>query len=157
MEDQLPIAEALTHKPHNIVIGQQVDEGKVVLARQMRLDMTPGEARLWARLRRGALGSHFRRQQVIAGFIADFYCREAALAVEVDGATHDAAYDAERDRVFAEHGVAVLRFTNTQVRDEIGVVLYTIRQALRAKGDKPPERVVGTYPGASADPPETGR
>ncbi|MGH7913605.1 MAG: DUF559 domain-containing protein [Candidatus Binataceae bacterium] len=30
------------------------------------------------------------RGQVIAGFIVDFYCHSVALAIELDGAYHDA-------------------------------------------------------------------
>ncbi len=42
--------------------------------------MTPAEKILWQELRANKLGVHFRRQQVIAGFIVDFYCHKAALA-----------------------------------------------------------------------------
>ncbi len=51
-------------RPHNIVVGQRVSEGKVPLAQQMRREMTPMEAKLWRRLRGNGLGAHFRRQQV---------------------------------------------------------------------------------------------
>jgi very-short-patch-repair endonuclease len=118
-------------KPVKIVIGQPVSEVKVSLAREMRRNMTTAEAALWKRVSGNALGFHFRRQQIIAGFIADFYCHQAALVVEVDGDLHDAAYDAERDRIFAGLGLTTLRFTNQQVQEQIGVVLYQIRQHLR--------------------------
>jgi very-short-patch-repair endonuclease len=118
-------------KHFNIVMGQSVSEVKVRLAREMRRNMTMAEAALWKRVSGSALGFHFRRQQIIAGFIADFYCHQAALVVEVDGAIHDAAYDAERDRIFTGLGLTTLRFTNQQVQEQIGVVLYQIRQHLR--------------------------
>ena len=118
-------------KPVNIVIGQAVREGKALLARRMRQEMTPGEAKLWGRLRRSELGVNFRRQQVIDGFIADFHCHAAALVAGVDGAAHGPEYDAERDRIFAERGLTVLRVTNAQVRDQIGVVLYQTRYQIR--------------------------
>ena len=51
--------------------------------------MTPAEKILWNELRANKLGVHFRRQQVIAGFIVDFYCHKAGLVVEVDGDIHD--------------------------------------------------------------------
>ncbi len=75
--------------PQNIVIGQQVQETKAVLSRQMRREMTRAEAMLWMRLRRNGLGVDFRRQQIIDGFIADFYCHLAALVIEADGPIHD--------------------------------------------------------------------
>jgi len=148
MEEQNdpPDAHRNDAKPHNIVIGQRVSEEKVVLARRMRREMTPTEARLWARLRRSRLDTNFRRQQIVRGFFADFYCHGAALVLEVDGPIHDPTYDAERDRIFASLGITVLRFTNAQVENQIGLVLYQIRRWLRE----------GTHPGATAPDPETG-
>ena len=62
--------------------------------------------------------SDFGPQQILDGFIADFYCHSAALVVEVDGLLHDPEYDAERDRVFAARGILVLHFTNDEVREQ---------------------------------------
>ena len=130
----------------NIVVGQRVEECKVALAREMRREMTFCEAKLWERLRRGNLGVSFRRQQVIAGFIADFYCHQASLVVEVDGPIHEAEYDAERDRVFADHHIVTLRFTNRQVEEQIGVVLYQIRQNVKARVSEPTPQQAATLP-----------
>ena len=47
--------------------------------------MTPAEKLLWQEIRANKLGVRFRRQQVIQGFIVDFYCHQAGLVVEVDG------------------------------------------------------------------------
>jgi very-short-patch-repair endonuclease len=61
-----------------------------------------GRKNSWQHLRANQLnGLHFRRQQIIDGFIADFYCHVARLVIEVDGEIHQqqAEYDAERDRV----------------------------------------------------------
>ncbi len=124
-------------RPQNIVIGQQVQEAKVVRARQMRQEMTTAEAILWEHLRRNGLGVSFRRQQIIDGFIADFYCHSAALVVEVDGPTHDPNYDAERDRIFSERGIAVLRVKNQDVCRRTGFVLSVIRQAIAHSPAKP--------------------
>ena len=133
----------------NIVVGQRVEECKVALARAMRREMTCCEAKLWERLRRSNLGVSFRRHQVIAGFIADFYCHQVALVVEVDGPIHDTEYDAERDVVFAGYHIATLRFSNRQVEEQIGVVLYEIRRWVKARASEP-------TPALRADPPETG-
>jgi len=51
--------------------------------------MTPAEELLWEELRANKRGGHFRRQQIIAGFIVDSYCHKVALVVEVDGDIHD--------------------------------------------------------------------
>ncbi len=100
------------------------------LARRLRREMTPAERRLWQQLRSGRMtGLRFYRQQVIEGFIADFYCHAARLVVEVDGAVHDSQteYDAERTRIFQQAGILTLRFTNTQVETDIYAVTKTIR------------------------------
>lgn len=119
-------------KPRNIVRGQDVRRDKVEFARQLRRDMSPVERRLWTRLRSNQMeGFHFRRQQVIAGYIADFYCHSAALAFEIDGITHDKPeYDARRDEVFASKGIKVMRFTNEQVVRQIDDVLQAIWEYL---------------------------
>jgi very-short-patch-repair endonuclease len=122
--------ETTQGRPYQIVVGQAVQEGKVIRARQMRREMTPTEAMLWTRLRRNGLGVNFRRQQVIDGFIADFHCHSTALVVEIDGPIHDAEYDAERDSVFAGRGIRVLRFRSEDVLDKIGFVLSRIRGCL---------------------------
>ena len=73
---------------------------KLQRAKELRRDMTPAEKILWQELRANKLGVHFRRQQVIEGFIVDFYCHKAALVVEVDGDIHDLQQeeDARRER-----------------------------------------------------------
>ena len=117
-----------------IVKGQKVTEGKVLLARQMREQMTPTEAMLWERLRGNRLaGLKFRRQQVIDGFIADFYCHAAGLVVEVDGPIHNPAYDTERDRILGIRQLTVLRITNAQVEADIEIVLEQIKNTAQAK------------------------
>ena len=56
-------------------------------------------------------------QQVIAGFIVDFYCHKAGLVVEVDGDVHDLQQeeDARREKVLREMGLRVVRFRNDEV------------------------------------------
>jgi very-short-patch-repair endonuclease len=73
----------------NIIPGQTVAKEKLQRTRELRRDMTPAEKALWQQLRANKLGVHFRRQQIIAGFIVDFYCHKAALVIEVDGDIHD--------------------------------------------------------------------
>jgi very-short-patch-repair endonuclease len=121
---------------HNIVVGQKVDEVKVVRAKELRREMTPEELCLWQHLRRNSLqGLHFRRQQLIDGFIADFSCHAAGLVVEVDGPIHEdqADYDAERDRVFAARDIEVVRLTNAEVNNDIAAALARIAQGCRER------------------------
>ena len=112
-----------------VVRGQKVDVAKVERARELRRRMTRSERALWQQLRANRLqGLHFRRQQVIDGFIVDFYCHAAALVVEVDGEIHrvQREYDTERDRVLAARGLQVLRFSDAEVDRDMSAVLARI-------------------------------
>lgn len=114
---------------HNIVVGQKVTSQKVERAKELRQQMTPEERLLWQRLRNNQLhGYHFRRQQVIDGFIVDFYCHAAGLVVEVDGEVHQqqADYDAERDRVLSARGLKVKRIANAELHRNLTGVLAQI-------------------------------
>ncbi|GMV34705.1 MAG: hypothetical protein AMXMBFR60_25340 [Chloroflexota bacterium] len=64
----------------NIVTNQKVTAQKLQRAKELRRDMTPAEKILWEELRANKLGVHFRRQQVIQGFIVDFYCHPVKIA-----------------------------------------------------------------------------
>ena len=60
-------------------------------SRELRRAETPAEKLLWGKLRaRRLCGYKFVRQEPIGPYFADFLCREHALVVEVDGATHSA-------------------------------------------------------------------
>lgn len=114
-----------------IVMGYHPPE-KRERARQFRRAMTAAETVLWQAVRANRLGGlPFRRQQVIDGFIADFYCHAAGLVVEVDGAVHATArdYDAERDRILAARGLRILRLTNDAVLHDLPACLARIRAA----------------------------
>jgi very-short-patch-repair endonuclease len=79
--------------------------------------MTLAQKILWQELRGNKLRVHFRRQQIIGGFIVDFYCHKAELVVEVDGDIHDLQRedDARREKVLREMGLRVVRFGNEEV------------------------------------------
>ena len=108
---------------HAILRGQRIDPARLHAARQMRHAPTPGEATAWAVLRsRGLDGLKFCRQQVIGGFIVDFYCAEHRIVIEVDGDVHDrngaADADAERTVALNRIGIQVARIRNESVTEE---------------------------------------
>jgi len=80
---------------------------------------------LWEELRANKLGVYFRRQQVIAGFIVDFYCHKSALIVEVNGDIHDLQQneDARREKALREIGLRIVRFRNDEVLRELSPTL----------------------------------
>jgi very-short-patch-repair endonuclease len=114
-----------------ITRNQFVTREKLELARRPRQRMTPQEKILWDALRKDALGAlHFRRQQVIAGYVADFYCASAKLAVEIDGGSHlnRKEHDAVRDRALSEMGIRTLRISNSEVDLDLDGVLRKITE-----------------------------
>lgn len=118
--------------PTTIVGGQRVNPEKVRRAKELRRAMTTAELVLWQRLRANRfLGLHFWRQQIIAGFIVDFYCHAAGLVIEADGPVHErqTEYDSERDRLLIAHGFRVMRVNNDDVTRDLDGVLRRIAEA----------------------------
>jgi len=121
----------------HIVVGQNVAAAKLQRAKELRREMTDAERLLWERLRRSQLGGfHFRRQQVIDGFIVDFYCHAAGLVLEVDGGVHarQAAYDEQRDLVLSRRGLRIVRIHNDEVLKKLDEVVVRIAQACGETG-----------------------
>ena len=120
-----------------IITNQKVKREKVQRARDLRHEMTEAERILWEYLRTHRLdGLHFRRQQLIDGFIVDFYCHAAGLIVEVDGPVHEqqAGYDAERDRILAARDLRILRIRNEEIRQDLSGVLTRILTETQQNG-----------------------
>lgn len=118
----------------NIVRGQSVSYEMHERAKKLRREMTPEEKILWQELRTNKLnGLHFRRQQIVHGYIADFYCHRHELIVELDGRIHELQkeYDAEREAYLIALGFRIIRFTNENVNKDLKGVLQTIVNACR--------------------------
>ena len=77
----------------------------------------------------------FRRQHPISQFIADFYCHEIKLVIEVDGEVHNTEehqeYDRMRDKHFQYFGISLLRFTNNEVLKSPEAVLDLIEKEVK--------------------------
>ena len=97
----------------------------IPFAKSLRKNATPQENHLWYDFLRG-YKPRFQRQKAIDGYIADFYCHEARLIIELDGSQHYSIpgkqADAVRDGYLREQGLTVLRYSNSDVdRDFPGV------------------------------------
>jgi len=102
-------------------------------ARSLRRAETPAERELWRWLRGRQLdGAKFRRQQPLGPFVVDFFCVDAGLVVEVDGASHfpPPQRDRIRDLWLTAAGLVVLRFENCQILETLDDVLERIRRAI---------------------------
>ena len=104
------------------------------LAKDLRRRQTKEERILWQLLRnRSFLGLKFYRQHIIrynAGslgikfFIADFYCPEKHLVIELDGEIHNfqRSYDHERDEILKTKEISTLRINNKEFLDVASVL-----------------------------------
>jgi len=105
-------------------------------ARILRKNQTPAESLLWSQLRSRQLsGFKFRRQHIIDNYILDFYCRDAKLAIEIDGGQHAEDENLKRDNLQTEHlnqkGIQVLRFWNDDVLKHLDEVVEEIDATLK--------------------------
>ena len=113
----------------HIITGQQISPEKLQRAKQLRKNMTPEERKIWEKLRAKRLnGIKFRRQQIIAGFIVDFYCHAAKLIIEIDGEIHQkqTEQDAEREKILLAYGLRILRIKNEQINHNLDQILKLI-------------------------------
>jgi very-short-patch-repair endonuclease len=109
------------------------DQTTIDLAKKLRQKMTPSEKALWQRLKSQKIdGYKFRRQHPIKYYIADFYCHEARLVIEVDGPIHDRIdqreHDLQRSGIIEDFGIMILRFTNDEIKYHINTVLKEIKE-----------------------------
>jgi very-short-patch-repair endonuclease len=115
-----------------IIRGQWINPKKLERAKEFRRDMTETEKILWDNLRGNKLnGLHFRRQQVISGYITDFYCHSARLIVEIDGPVHDSQKEEDqmREIVLKNKGLKIFRVKNEEVQTNLPDVLDRISRA----------------------------
>lgn len=115
----------------------------VTRASHLRKNATRYERILWRRLRNRNFSDYkFRRQHPIGLYVLDFCCPEARLAIELDGGGHNyegaQLHDETRTKFFADQGVAILRFWNRQVREELDSVLASIWFALEERTGRNP-------------------
>ena len=104
------------------------------LARTLRNNATLSEVLLWNQLKAGKmLGYPFKRQKPIGNYIVDFYCSPLQLVIEIDGESHRFKFpeDAERQQWLEELGIAVLRFDDLQVKQDMENVLFSIEHWIR--------------------------
>jgi very-short-patch-repair endonuclease len=105
------------------------------LAKKLRSNMTYSEVKLWNELKKGKLnGYDFDRQRAIGNYVVDFYCKDAQLAIEIDGITHEEEKakwkDERRQKELEEAGVHFLRFDALLVVNKVEAVVREIERWL---------------------------
>jgi len=105
----------------------------IALARKLRKKQTTAELLLREILRNKNVNNlKFRRQHSVGNYIADFFCKELKLVIEVDGFTHQfekvIKKDKKKDEYFLEIGISILRFDDEDVMNEIENVSRVIEE-----------------------------
>ncbi|MBQ7875318.1 MAG: endonuclease domain-containing protein [Oscillospiraceae bacterium] len=97
------------------------NSGLLKNARELRKNMTEEEKKLWFLFLRNHR-YRFRRQEIIGNYIADFYCKEIKLVIELDGSQHfreeKVLYDKERTDFFESLGISIIRIPNVRIDKE---------------------------------------
>jgi very-short-patch-repair endonuclease len=110
-------------------------------AKCLRKSETSVEKMLWRRLKNKRFkGYKFRRQHPISQFIADFYCHELKLVIEVDGEIHrkkdQNEYDENRMAEMERFSISTIRFTNKEIEQDIVRVLDTLSKFIGSLSDE---------------------
>ncbi len=122
---------SLNTKRHLVPLAKKI-------CRELRRRSTPAEEIFWGAIRnRRFMGRKFYRQYPIfydylgteSFFVADFYCHEEKLVVEIDGSIHDEIVekDAERTRLIEHAGIKVVRFRNEEIEKRMDEVAKKLR------------------------------
>ena len=112
----------------------------VPLAKQLRKEMTKEERHLWYDFLRN-YPVRFSRQKVLGRYVADFYCAQANLVVELDGSQHyeddNIKKDDERTAFLKGYGLKVIRIPNNEVNSNFNGVCEYIDAAVKQSLSQP--------------------
>ena len=129
---------------------REYNKNNIILARELRKNMTPQEKRLWYDYLKD-YPIRFQRQKALGSYIADFFCASAKLVIEIDGISHGTEeqkkIDKERTAYLESTGLTVIRFTNADVDKRFRGVCANIDFVVREKINAPST--------ASGPPPST--
>ncbi|MDR3708662.1 MAG: DUF559 domain-containing protein [Capsulimonadaceae bacterium] len=133
-------------------VGAPDVSSRKLKATNARMEHENPDDYLWRLLQGGKLaGLHFRRNQLIEGYVAPFYCRLSGLVVEVDIERCDEGKPCkERERVFTRRGLRTIRIRGEALLSNPASALQTIRRAAEAPKSRLTRAARPTLPGAEA-------
>ena len=121
----------------------------LTIAKNLRYHMTSQEKRLWYDFLRN-YPIKIYRQRIIDNFVADFYCYQARLVIELDGSQHctpeGKLNDAERTAILERYGLQVMRFSNRDVDDKFEGVCSKIGKTIMERIQKSPQSPAAPAP-----------
>ena len=106
------------------------------IAKILRRNLTKQEKHLWYDYLR-LYPVKIYKQRIIDNFIADFYCHQAKLVIELDGSQHytieGKLYDDARTEVLERYGLFVLRFSNKDIDERFDAVCLMIDKVIKER------------------------
>lgn len=98
----------------------------------LRKTQTIEESVIWNMVRNNKFGVRFKRQVSIGIYIADFYCSEKRLVIEIDGSQHldSVEYDKERENYFSSLGIRTIRFWNNDIHANLESIYTKIESII---------------------------
>ncbi|MBU2082041.1 endonuclease domain-containing protein [Patescibacteria group bacterium] len=107
----------------------------VEVARENRKNPTQAEKKIWFEVLRSKQFENYKflRQKPLDKFIADFYCAELMLVIEIDGDSHAAQeeYDILRSEKLDAYGIKVIRYTNGDIISNIDGVYKDLKEKIK--------------------------
>ena len=108
-------------------------------ARELRKHMTAEERHLWYDFLRDYPVKIYR-QKVIGSYIVDFFCDRAKLVIELDGSQHyepdGQGRDAERTAYLESLGLAVVRYSNLEIKKEFRAVCESLVRLIQERSPR---------------------
>jgi very-short-patch-repair endonuclease len=120
----------------DFLLHLDADEGLFKISNYLRKNMTDAERILWDELKnRKLMKLKFRRQHPLHFYIADFYCHEKKLVIEVDGGIHNKRkqkiHDDNRSAELERYGIKVFRVKNKDIIKNIEAVKCEIIEFIK--------------------------
>jgi len=107
----------------------------VEIARENRKNPTQAEKQIWLRVLKSKQFEKYKflRQKPLDNFIADFYCAELMLVIEVDGDSHveQREYDMLRSEKLEEYGIKVIRYKNDEIMSNLDKVFNDLKERIK--------------------------
>lgn len=107
----------------------------IEVARENRKHPTQAEKKIWLEVLKSKQFENYKflRQKPLDNFIADFYCAELMLVIEIDGDSHTAQeeYDILRSEKLDAYGIKVIRYTNSDIISNIEGVYEDLKERIK--------------------------
>jgi len=107
----------------------------IEVARENRKNQTQAEEKMWFNVLRNRQFAKYKflRQKPLGNFIADFYCAELMLVIEIDGDSHSRQkeHDELRSEKLDTYGIKVIRYTNDDIISNIEGVYQDLKKRIK--------------------------